>query len=218
VVVALVAGCAGADVPSDAPATSDASSPTTAASASSAPSATSAPSAEPATPSPSAAATIAPDADLAALLPTTLLGRALTVQSFDGEELAPSDDQPDSLPFGLIKGGLVSTAETLGVSLSDVQAAAAYTEAYAPGLSPVIIAIRFGGADSAAIVDGAMVAIGGQAFLAGQLMRTEETVGGKPVSVLDGSSSAYFYAIGDVIFIVQTPARDEAEDLLGQLP
>jgi len=170
------------------------------------------------------AATIAPDADLAALLPTTLFGRALTTQSFDGEELASSEG-PDSLlvgGFGAVedgKEGFELISQTLGVPLTEIHAAAAYLGDFEPGVYPLVTAIRLDGADPAVIVEELVPIIGGIPFLAGEVVLTEETVGGKPVSVLRGSSSAtYMYFVGDVVFIVRTPAQDEAEELLGQLP
>ncbi len=67
-----------------------------------------------------------------------------------------------------------------------------------------------------AIIDTLSVAIGGMRVMSGELTVTEETVGGKSVSVL--GDSPYFYVVGDVAFVVWTDDPSEAEDVLQELP
>lgn len=207
--IGLIAGC------SSPTATTESSTPTTSVVTTEAP--TESPSAA-ATASESASASIAADADLAALLPTTLSGEAVTAQSFDGDEAL-------AIPLGLgysdFGGGIEGIAENLGVPLSDIQGAAVFAQDHEQ-LSPhAVAAIRFSGADPSEITEVLARAIGSLEFAAGQLQLTEDTVGDKPVSVLSGSVSEiahYFYVVGDVVFIVQTTDPGEAEDVLQELP
>lgn len=178
-----------------------------------------------ATPTESAAATIAPDTDLATLLPTTLGGAPVSVARFDGEDLTevprPENQTSDEDPFGfgMGAGGVAALAEELDVLPAEVQGAMAYASDHEPDFYPhAVIAVRVPGADPAAMVDALAVAIGGLWFMSGELTVTEETVGGKTVSVLESSNSNYFYAIGDVAFIVKIDDPAEAEDVLQDLP
>lgn len=185
-----------------------------------------------ATPAESAATTIAPDADLAALLPTTLGGAPLTVAEFTGEDLSnlPPPDTRGYDPIGNpdFGGGIGALAEELDVPLADIQGVLAYPPDYEPyscsgsacSIVPdSVIAVRAVGADPAAMLDALALAIGGIQFRSGEVVPTEETVGGKTVSVMEFSSySNYFYAIGEVAFIVKTADPAEAEDVLRQLP
>ncbi len=223
VVVGLIAGCT-----SDSPAASTrvaTSEPMASAAASEAPSES--PSATP-TPaaSESAAATIPADADLAALLPTMLGGGSVMVAQFTGDDFSnlPSTefgtsglDPIGSPDFG---GGIMALAEELDVLPADVEGAMAYAPDHEPSSAErSVVAIRVVGADPAAMVDALGPAIGGVQFRAGQVVATEETVGGKTVSVMEFSSySTYFYAIGDVAFLVKTADPDEAETVLQELP
>ena len=52
--------------------------------------------------------------------------------------------------------------------------------------------------------------------MSGELTLTEETVGGKSVSVL--GTSPYLYVVGDVAFVVWTDDPSEADDVLQELP
>ena len=173
----------------------------------------------------SAAATIAADADLATLLPTTLGGAPVSVARFDGDDLSevprPENQTSDQDPFGfgMGSGGVATLAEELDVLPAEVQGAMAYTPDHEPVSNPhAVIAVRVPGADPAAMVDALAVAIGGLRFMSGELTVTEETVGGKTVSFLESSNSNYFYAIGDVAFIVKIDDPDEAETVLQDLP
>lgn len=102
---------------------------------------------------------------------------------------------------------------------AEVMGAMAYATDHEPRFYPhAVIAVRVAGADPGAMVDALAVAIGGAQVLSGELTVTEETVGGKTVSVIESSNSHYFYAIGDVAFIVTINDPDEAETVLQDLP
>ena len=225
VVVGLIVGCSATPAASTPAATDE---PLTSASASEAPA--DSPSAT-SSASPSAPATIAADVDLATLLPTTLGDAPVLVARFDGEDLtevprpeSQSSDQ-DPIGFGMGNGGIAVLAEELDVSAAEVEGAMAYAPDHEPGSSPhAVVAMRVVGADPSAIIDALALAIGGMPFLAGQVAVTEQTIGEKDVSVLESASSdfptrpKYFYAVGDVAFIIWTDDPDEAEEVLEDLP
>ena len=174
----------------------------------------------------SAPASIAADADLAALLPTTLGDAPVSVARFSGEDLTevprPESQTTDQDPigFGMGGGGVAALAEELDVQPADVEGAIAYAPDHEPASSPhAVIAVRALGADPAAMVDALALAVGGMQVLSGELTVTDETVGGKAVSVIEFSGySNYVYVIGDVAFIVKTADADEAEEVLERLP
>jgi len=174
----------------------------------------------------SAAATIAADTDLATLLPTTLGDAPVSVARFDGEDLTevprPENQTSDQDPigFGMGSGGVATLAEELDVQPADVQGVMAYAPDHEPASSPhAVIAMRVAGADPATLTDALAVAIGGLQFMSGEVTASEESVGGKTVSVIEFSGySNYLYVIGDVAFIVKTDDADEAEEVLEQLP
>ena len=181
---------------------------------------TDAPETEQASPSPeptaetteSASATIGADVDLATVLPGTVVGQQMTVRSGSGDESA------GTLPFG-VAGGI---ATALGISPADMAwASAAAPNADADG-NHVLWAVRFPGADSVELVDRATTALGGVSLAGGAIEVSEETVGDKEVSVLpagaEAEASYYVYAVGDVVFVLRTSDREEAEDALTQLP
>lgn len=173
------------------------------------PSATGSPTDEP------AGETIAPGTDLATLLPTSVAGTELTVSSVEGEEAG-------RLMTEHMGGSAESIATTVGVEVSELEAAVAATpdaNPYAEGGGHVVFAIRYPGADPAAISEAVVPVVGGMEWMSGETQVTDGTVGGRDVSILETSlASHYFYAIGDVIFIVRTPDRAIAEDALSQLP
>lgn len=117
-------------------------------------------------------------------------------------------------------GGIAAVAEELDVPPAEVQGAMAYARDHEPGSAPhAVIAMRVVGADPAAMVDALALAIGGVQFRSGELTVTDETIGGKTVSVMQLSAySSYLYAIGDVAFIVKTDDPDEAKSVLQDLP
>ena len=163
-------------------------------------------------PTESASATIGADVDLATVLPGTVAGQQMTVRSGSGDESA------GTLPFGVAGG--VATA--LGISPGDMAwASAAAPNADAEG-NHVLWAVRFPGADSEELVERVTTALGGVSLAGGAIEVSEETLGDKEVSVLpagpEAEASYYLYAVGDVVFALRTPDRDEAEDALAQLP
>ncbi len=159
--------------------------------------------------------TIAPGTDLATLLPTSVAGNELTVSSVSGEEAG-------RLMTEHMGGSAGSIASVVGVDVSELDAAVAATldaNPYAEGGGHVVFAIRYPGADPDAITEAVVPVVGGMEWMSGETRVTEGTVGGRDVSVLETSlATHYFYAIGDVIFIVRTPDRAVAEDALSQLP
>ncbi len=159
----------------------------------------------------SAAASIAADADVAVLLPTTLGGEPVTAQSFNGEAVA-------DVPLGnLAQAGLGGLAQSLGMPLTDIQGAAVFAPDHEQFNSPhAVMALRVPGADPDSLIETLSVAIGGMRVMSGELTLTEETVGGKSVSVL--GTSPYLYVVGDVAFVVWTDDPSEAEDVLQELP
>jgi len=219
VTLAVLGGCAAA------PAATDSDVATSVPTAAGDPTDSSAPSPV-ATATESATPTIAADVDLATLLPTTLGGAPASIARFDGENLTEvprpenqvTDQDPIGSNFGI--GGIAALAEELDLAPADVEGAMAYAPDHEPGSSPhAVIAVRVAGADPAGIIDALSVAIGGMQFLSGELTVTEETVGGKTVSVIERSDdSTYFYAIGDVAFIAQIADPNEAEDVMEDLP
>lgn len=83
-------------------------------------------------------------------------------------------------------------AESLAVPLAEIDGAAVYAADHEQFNSAhAVVAIRFPGADSAAIVDALGEAIAGPVFLAGQVAVKEQTIGAKEVSVLDSASSDF---------------------------
>jgi len=170
----------------------------------------------------SAEASIAADADLAELLPATLGGEAVTAQSFSGEGVLDLGLGGFVSPDG--GGGVEAMAESLDVALADIDGAVVFAADHEPFSPHAVAAMRFPGADSDAIVEALGEALGGLAFLAGQVAVTEQTIGDNDVSVLESvspeivRSPVYFYAVGDVAFIIWTDDADEAEQVLEDLP
>ena len=201
----VLAGCMGAS-PVSSPSATETAAPIPTASASAAPSGSGDATGEP---------TIPPGTDLAALLPTSVAGQVLTVSSVDGDEAG-------HLMTEHMGGSAGSVATTVGVEVSELEAAVAATpdaDPYAEGGGDVVFAIRYPGADSAALTEAVAPVAGGMEWMSGEIAVTEETVGGREVSVLETSlTTHYFYAIGDVIFLVRTPDRAIAEEALSQLP
>jgi hypothetical protein len=204
-IAAILAACAGAPASSASPDEPDTSSPAAEATASTTPSASQ-------SSAPSSAPTIAPDADLAALLPTTVAGREFTVTAYSGDEAA-------RLLSDNTGGSVGSVAADLGVAVTDLEAAVSVGPGWQQFVGPEILAIRFRGADSAAILEALPPLLGSFRFMSGEAVVTEESIDGEAVSVLQMTSATYYFsALGDVAFIVNTPDRAEAEDALSQLP
>ena len=144
-------------------------------------------------------------------MPTTLSGERVTSESFVGEQVA-------DLPLGnLAQGGMSGLAQSLGVPLADIHGAVVFAQDHEQFNAPhAVVAVRIPGAEADAIIDTLSAAIGGMRVMSGELTVTEETVGGKSVSVL--GDSPYFYVVGDVAFVVWTDDATEADDVLQELP
>jgi hypothetical protein len=163
-------------------------------------------------PSESGPATIGADVELATVLPASVAGQQMTVQSGSGEESA------GTLPLA-IAGGV---AESLEVASADM----AWASASAPNADTsgnhVLWAVRFPGAGTEQLVETVTSGLGGIGLAAGMIDVTDETVGGKDVSVLPTSAQAdtayYIYAVGDVVFVLTTDDPAEADDAMAQLP
>lgn len=173
------------------------------------------PSTAPATDEPTGDATTAPGADLATLLPTSLAGEEVTVRSVEGIEAG-------QLMTEHMGGSAGSIAGVLGVDVEQLEGAFAATldaNPFAEGGGHVVFAIRYPGAGPDEITEAVVPVVGGMEWMGGDIEVTDETVGGKDVSALETSAvTHYFYAVGDVIFIVRTPDRAVAEAALAQLP
>ena len=169
---------------------------------------------EAASPSASSVATIAPDADLATLLPTTVAGSEYTVTGYSGTDAA-----------GLSLGRVGAVAQNLDPPVTDIDAAIAVGPNWDANLGPEVLAVRFPDADASAVVDLVPPAFGGIQYASGTIEVTDEEIDGRTVSVMEvpmmsggGTSTYYFYALGDVLFLVNAADRAVAEDALSQLP
>jgi hypothetical protein len=146
------------------------------------------------------------DPDLEALLPTTLGGVALTVESQAGTELSTS-----SGPFDAFLAGL-------GKTRADFSLASAYAHG---GLKAEIGAWRVKGADPALLLPGFKTAV--QRSSTTPLTEASETMGeltvtriGDPGQLTRGP--LYVVLRGDALLFVQTPDRDLAEEAMSKLP
>jgi hypothetical protein len=202
--VIVLAACAGGSPASSATAT-ETEAPTESASGSPTQEATDDPAGE----------TIAPGADLASLLPTSLGGMELSVRAVEGIEAG-------QLMTEHMGGSAGSIASVLGVDVTELEGAFAATpdaDPFSEGGGNVVFAIRYPGAEPDEMTQAVVPVIGGMEWMGGDIEVTEETVGDKDVSVLESSLvTHYFYTVGDVIFIVRTPDRAIAEEALSQLP
>jgi hypothetical protein len=200
----VLAGCMGAS-PASSPSATETAAPTESASASPTQEAT----------DDAAGETIAPETDLASLLPTSLGGMELTVRAVEGIEAG-------QLMTEHMGGSAGSIASIVGVDVTDLEGAFAATSdanPFSEGGGNVVFAIRYPGAEPDEITQAVVPVIGGMEWMGGDIEVTEETVGDRDVSVLETSLvTHYFYAIGDVVFIVRTPDRAVAEEALSQLP
>lgn len=146
------------------------------------------------------------DPELEALLPTTLGGKPLTVESQAGPELATRSAAFDAFLAGL------------GRTRADFTLASAYS----PGeLRAEVGGWRVKGADPRRLLPAFRAAV--QASSATPLAQTEETLAGRAVArVGDPGQLArgplYALARGDTLLFVQTPDRALAEAAIAKLP
>ena len=146
------------------------------------------------------------DPALEALLPTSLAGVSLTVESQAGTDLATK-----SAPFDAFLAAL-------GKTRADFWLASAYA---AGGLKAEIGAWRVKGADPALLLPGFKKAL--QASSTTPLAEAEETLAGRAVTRIGDKGQLprgpiYVYARGDALLFVETPEGALAEEAIGRLP
>jgi hypothetical protein len=146
------------------------------------------------------------DRDLEALLPTSLGGSTLTVESQAGTELSTT-----SGPFDAFLA-------SLGRTRADFTLASAYSQG---DLKAEIGAWRVKGADPFLLLPGFKTAV--QASSTTPLAQAEETVGGRKVTRIGDPGQLtrgplYVVVRGDTLLFVQTPDPALAAEAVGKLP
>ncbi len=146
------------------------------------------------------------DPELEGLLPTSLGGVALTVESQSGVDLATK-----SSVFDAFLG-------SLGKTRADFSVASAYSTG---GLRAEIGAWRVRGADPALMLQGFKTAL--QSSSTTPLTQAEETVAGRQVARIGDPGQLthgplYVVSRGDTLLFVQTPEPALAEEAIGKLP
>ena len=144
--------------------------------------------------------------ELEALLPTTLGGVSLTIESQAGTDLAT-----ESAAFDAFLAGL-------GKSRADFTLASAYSPG---GLKAAVGAWRVNGADSALLLPGFATAV--QASSTTTLAQVEEIVAGRTVNRIGDPGQLtqgplYVFVRGDTLWFVQTTERALAEEAMNKLP
>lgn len=146
------------------------------------------------------------DPELEALLPTTLGGVALTIESQAGSELSTQ-----SGPF-----------DAFLTSLGKTRADFSLASAYAPGgLKAQVGAWNVKDADASLLLPGFKTVV--QASSQTPLTVAEETVGGRSVTRIGDPGQLtqgplYVFVRGNTLLFVQTPEPALAEEALGKLP
>jgi len=143
--------------------------------------------------------------DLEALLPQSLGGVALTIESQTGTELSTNSAAFDTF------------LKTLGKTRADFTLASAYA---AGGLKGAAGIWRVNGADSSALMDAFKAAL--QASSNVPLTVADETVAGHPVTRIGAPGELaqgplYAFARPDMILFVQTPEPDLASEAIAKL-
>ena len=146
------------------------------------------------------------DKELEALLPTTLGGVALTVESQAGTELSTNSAAFDAF------------LKSLGKARADFTLASAYAQG---GLKAQVGAWRVKGADPALLLPGFKDAVQGSS--ATPLTKADDSLGGRAVTRIGDPgqlTQGPLYAVvrGDMLLFVQTPDRSLAEEAMGKLP
>ena len=144
--------------------------------------------------------------ELEALLPTTLGGVSLTIESQAGTDLAT-----ESAAFDAFLAGL-------GKSRADFTLASAYSPG---GLKAAVGAWRVNGADPALLLPGFATAV--QASSTTTLTQVEEIVAGRAVNRIGDPGQLtqgplYVFVRGDTLWFVQTTERALAEEAMNKLP
>jgi len=146
------------------------------------------------------------DPDLEALLPETLGGVALTIESQAGTELSTT-----SGPF-----------DTFLTSLGKTRADFSVASAYAQGsLKAEVGAWRVRGADPALLLPGFKAAVQGSSTT--PLTQAEEAMGGHEITRIGDPGQLtrgplYVFVRDDALLFVQTPDRALAEEAMSKLP
>jgi len=146
------------------------------------------------------------DPELEALLPTTLGGVALTVESQTGTELTTQSGPFDSF------------LTSLGKTRDDFSLASAYANG---GLKAEIGAWRVRGTDSALLLPGFQKAVQGSSTTT--INTATETLGGRQVMRIGDPGQLtrgplYVIVRGDTLLFVQTTEPALAEEAIGKLP
>jgi hypothetical protein len=146
------------------------------------------------------------DPELEKLLPQTLGGVALTIESQAGSELATNSSAFEAF------------LEALGKTRGDFSLASAYANG---GLKAAAGAWRVKGADSARLLPSFKTAV--QASSTTPLASEEEMLGGHKVTRIGNPGQLaqgpiYVFVKGDTLLFVQTPDRALAEEALSKLP
>lgn len=146
------------------------------------------------------------DTQIEALLPATLGGVTLTIESQAGTDLTVQ-----SQPFD-------SFLKSLSKTRADFTVASAYAQG---GLKAAVGAWRVNGVDSALLLPGFQTAI--QASSKTQLTMAEEMLGGRAVNRIGDPGQLtqgplYVYVRGDTLFFVQTPDHSLAQEAIVKLP
>ncbi len=147
------------------------------------------------------------DPQLEALLPTTLGGVALTIESQAGADLATKSAAFDAF------------LKSLGRTRADFSLASAYSQG--GGLKAEVGAWRVKGADPARLLPGLRKAV--QASSTTPLTVAQATVAGRAVTRIGDPGQLtqgplYVFVRGDTLLFVQTPERALAEEAMGKLP
>ncbi len=146
------------------------------------------------------------DPSLEALLPSTLGGVTLTVESQVGTDLSTR-----SGPFDAFLA-------SLGKTRADFSLASAYSQG---DLKAQVGAWRVKGADAAAMLPGFQTAV--QASSATPLTKSDDSLGGRAVTRIGDPGQLtqgplYVFGKNDTLLFVQTPDRALAEEAIGKLP
>lgn len=147
------------------------------------------------------------DPELEALLPTTLGGVALTIESQAGPDLSTGAGPFDAF------------LARLGKTRADFTLASAY--AMGGGVKAEVGAWRVNGADAAELLAGFEAVM--QASSATPLTIVAETLDGRAVTRIGDPGQLargplYVIARGDALLFVQTPQPSLAEEAMGKLP
>ncbi len=146
------------------------------------------------------------DPALEALLPQTLGGVALTIESQAGTDLGTNSTAFDAF------------LQALGKARADFSLASAYSNG---GLKAAVGLWQVKGAGTGALLPAFRAAV--QASSATPLSLAEEMMAGKMISQIGGPGQLaqgplYVFVKDDTLYFVQTPDRRLAEEAMGKLP